>query len=161
MKNVFAGIIIILLFGACNSSKQAMGSATTAEITASIDSGNWVFKPIRMMPQSGISRDVFGGYFATYNTAELSVYLPYYGTAYSGADVMSTKGPTDFVSKDFTINKKLAKEGKWEIRIDPKDIKEVQFLIFSFYSNGSADLSVSLYNRSPIRYTGTIEPIKN
>ena len=66
-------------------------------------------------------------------------------------------GPLDFISKDFTTDKQLVKPGEWTIKIKPKDNTEVQLMIFTFFSNGTADLSVSMMNRSPISFGGRVD----
>ena len=146
---------IITLLGACNSSRKV--ATTEADITAAIDSSNWTFTVDRVVPQSGRSRQPNGIYTVVYTANKLNVYLPYIGRAFSGADVFSTVGPLDFISKDFTTDKQLVKPGEWTIKIKPKDNTEVQLMIFTFFSNGTADLSVSMMNRSPISFGGRVD----
>lgn len=153
------GISTILLFiflGACSSSRTVT-TTSEADITAAIDSNRWTFTVDRVVPQTGRSRQPNGIYTVVYTPNKLNVYLPYIGRAYSGADVFSTVGPLDFISKDFTTDKQLVKPGEWTIKIKPKDNTEVQLMIFTFFSNGTADLAVNMTNRSPISFSGRVD----
>ena len=87
-------------------------------------------------------------------------YLPYFGKANVGADIMSGKGPLDFTSVDFIAETLRPKEGEWHVSIKPKDYSEVQQLSFNLYSNGSATLDVIMTNRSAIRFTGRVQAMK-
>lgn len=161
MKQLIVPATLVLLFSACNSNYRAMMKAGTQKtITAAIDSTKWIFTPITMIPQFDNSRPVFGGYTVTCKRDTLSVYLPYYGRAYAGADLLSTTNPLDFISTNFAIDRTLVKEGQWKITLKPKERSEVQLMSFTFFSNGSADLTVIMTNRSSVNFTGNIDPIK-
>ena len=146
--------MISILFGACSSSKVT--ASTEADITKAIDSSRWTFTADRVVPQSGSSRQTNGVYTVEYSLSKMNVYLPYIGQAYGGADVFSTVGPLDFISTNFTTDKRLIKPGQWTINIKPKDNTEVQLMIFTFFSNGTADLSINMANRSPISFGGKV-----
>ena len=152
---------LMLLLSACNSTYRTMMKAATQKtVTAAIDSSKWVFTPITMIPQFGNSKPVYGGYAVTCKKDTLNVYLPYYGRAYAGADILSTTSPLDFISTNFAIDKALAKEGQWKINTKPKERTEVQSMSFTFFSNGSADLTITLANRSSVSFTGNVGPVK-
>ena len=158
---LFAAVIItIMTVIACNSSNHATATDTANNIKQAIDTGTWTFTAIDVMPQYGTARHADGNYSVNYNNNKLVVYLPYFGRAYSGANVFATNGPLDFTSNNFTLTKRENKKGHWSITIKPKDYSEVQSMNFMFYNNGSANLSVTMSNRTPISFTGTVSGFK-
>jgi hypothetical protein len=68
---------------------------------------------------------------------------------------LNTRGPLDFTSTDLDIAKEK-KNNSWIVTIKPKDHNPVQSMYFTLYENGTAQLNVTLSNRSPISYTGVI-----
>ena len=169
MKKIFKqpfsiAVMLLLLMaaiaGGCNTSSHMKVPATGEEFTRAVDSSGWVFRANVAMPQYGGSRQISGYYTVVYSNKKLSVYLPYYGRANAGADVLSSRGPLDFSSVDLIYDKRPAKRGGWNITIKPRDNAEVQSMNFSYFDNGNADLLVTLSNRSPISFTGTLEPAK-
>jgi hypothetical protein len=156
------GLLILMLAAtsACNSSNRVSATEKANNISRAIDSSSWTFTAIDVMPQYGTSRHADGNYSVNYNNNKLVVYLPYFGRAYSGANVFATNGPLDFTSNNFTITKRQNKKGHWSIVIKPKDYNEVQSMNFMFYNNGSANLSVTMSNRTPISFTGTVSGFK-
>ena len=165
MKKLFnyllTGIAFIsIILTGCSGSKQAAAPDVSKEaITASINKGEWVFTANYVMPQSGRSRSTNGLYTVTYSASKFVVYLPYFGKAYS-ASIGSSQGPLDFTTSDFDLSKEQKKEGQWSFVLKPKDYKEVQSMNFTVYDNGSADLNVTLTNRSPISFRGNFAPKK-
>ncbi len=165
MKQAFHYLVISILFvsilsSGCSGSKQAAAPGVSKEaITESINKGEWVFTANYVMPQSGRSRPTNGLYTVTFNANTFVVYLPYFGKAYS-ASIGSSQGPLDFKTSDFDIAKEQKKDGQWSLEIKPKDYKEVQSMNFTIYDNGSADLNVTLTNRSPISFRGNVAPKK-
>ena len=157
------GILTLLLiscavFTACGPSSKITTAAATGEIAAAIDSSNWVFIPNQVTPQYGRSRSVTSDFIITYNRNKINVYLPYYGRARAGADVLSGKAPLDFISQNFTIDTQHPKPGEWNIMISPKDHSEVQSMNFTLFDNGSAGLDVIMNNRSGIHFDGNVAP---
>jgi hypothetical protein len=153
---LFSLLAVVSILVACNSSRAFRSINNAGELSNAIDSSRWTFTPTQVSPQSGITRQVNGTYFATLNKKQLIVYLPYFGNAFGGADVMQGKNPLDFSSTNFTINKTQNKKGKWRISIIPADHNPVQELNFIFFDNGSASLNINLASRSGIRYEGNL-----
>lgn len=153
-------LLIVMAATGCSGSKQAAAANFSKEvITEAIDNNEWVFTANYVMPQSGRSRSTNGLYTVTYSANKFIVYLPYFGRAYT-AQLGSNQGPLDFNTSDFDLVKEQKKEGEWSLTIKPKDYKEVQSMNFTLYDNGSADLNVTLTNRSPISFRGTVAPKK-
>jgi hypothetical protein len=160
-----SGIVIILITVSCFLTKCSSSNRTTAtsaneNIIKAIDSSAWMFTPQQMRPLTGRAKSVTGNYSVILGNQKLSVYLPYFGSAQAGADVFSNRGPLDFTSTDFTVDKQLAKEGEWRINKKPKDQREVQSLYFDVFSNGAASLNVTLTNHTPISFNGTVKAVK-
>lgn len=157
---IFCLVIIATLMISCNNSRSIGAIKGATNISNAIDSNKWTFVPTRIAPQSGRSGQVNGAFFVTQLNNQLTVYLPYFGQAYGGADVLSGKSPLDFSSVNFDLSKTQVKEGEWDITIVPRDNTQVQSMNFIFYENGNAGLNVTLTNRSGIRYEGTIRQAK-
>lgn len=165
LLNPFYGIaaMIVLVFAAaCNSSVHTSATPAPANLVSkAIDSSNWVFRANEVIPQYGPTRHADGIYSVTYTNNKLIVYLPYFGRAYGGANTFSNNGPLDFTSSDFVTEKEQPKAGRWNITIKPKDNREVQSMNFTLYSNGNANLNVTMSSRSSISFSGSVEPLKN
>lgn len=157
LAGLFAFIVISIVFlNSCGPSGKITAAAAAEEITAAIDSSNWVFIPNLVSPQYGRSRSVTSDFIVTYNRNKLIVYLPYYGRARVGADVLSGRSPLDFTSQNFTIDTQHPSAGEWNILVTPKDYAEVQSLHFTLFSNGIAGLDIVMNNRSSIRFDGNV-----
>jgi hypothetical protein len=153
-------VLMIAVISAFNATNHITAADTAGNITITADTSNWTFTATDVMPQYGAARHADGNYAVSYANNKLVVYLPYFGRAYSGANVLSSTGPLDFTTNKFTITKKETKKGHWSITIKPKDYNEVQAMNFMFYDNGSANLSVTMTNRTAISFTGTVSGFK-
>lgn len=145
----------IILLSACGPAKTI--TAPTATLAQSIDSSRWRFTANQVIPQYGGSRVVNGSYEVNINNNKLFVYLPYIGRADAGANTLTGKGPLDFSTDNFSLDKQQDQKGTWMIIIKPKNNSDVQSFNFTFFSNGNASLNVVMNNRSPISYTGLVE----
>lgn len=155
----FIIVLTTLVISSCSSSFHTTVAATPQAITNSIDSSKWIFTPANVIPQFGRSRQVDGSYSVVYNAGKLDVYLPYFGRAYSGVGYGSNDNPLSFKSSDFAEDKKQTRDDRWTISIKPNDNKEIQTMNFTLFTNGSANLDITLANRSGIRFTGTVAPL--
>ncbi|MFT3682867.1 MAG: DUF4251 domain-containing protein [Ferruginibacter sp.] len=159
LKEVAVGFVIAFLSAtlfSCSAGKQVTAAPSVGTITNAVDSSKWVFTVNQVQPLGGGTRIANGVYTLSYSANKIIVYLPYFGNAFSGADVLSGKNPLDFISENFTTNKEEVKEGEWRIIVEPKDNTEVRILNFTLYSNGNASLNVTMTNRTAISYTGNI-----
>lgn len=159
--NIIVAVLFVsmLMLASCGTAQQT--TSTKEPVATSIDSNRWDFNVQMVRPQEGMNRIPNGTYSVTYTTGKLNVYLPYFGRAFSGAEVFGTsKSALDFISKDFTVEKEQQGEGKWRIVVKPKDQRQVQSMTFVLFSNGSGSLDIIMTNRSPISYTGTVSRAK-
>lgn len=155
LKNIVPLVFIMLLVWACSPASR-VPATDSAAIKKAIDEGAWKFNVTLVSPQSGSSRQPNGIYYVSLRQDSLNVYLPYFGRAYAGADVLSGENVLDFITKNF--DKVIAPSGnhKWEITFSTKEQKELPVFQFYIFDNGNASLNVRMNNRSPISYSGYI-----
>jgi hypothetical protein len=151
----FAAIIFSFSFFGCSSGRQISSETNPLELAQAINNDQWVFTPTHTIPTYGRSRDVNGAYFVKCNRRELTVALPYYGRLTSPAGVFSGN-PLDFYSGNFKLYKENFENSRWSVTIESPN-PEVRSMVFTFYDNGTAQLSVVMTNRSGISFTGTVE----
>jgi len=156
---LFTAVMVSFLINACSSVKQLTG-ATPQAISVAVDSNLWQFVPQQVIPAIGRSRQVSGDFVVQLRKDTLLVYLPYYGRANAGADVLSGRGPLDFTSTQFSRELQHPKTDEWNIALVPGDHNEVRLLQFQFFSNGSASLEVLFNSRSSIRFNGTLQTVR-
>lgn len=167
MKNSIKAIAVVeliflslFIFSSCGSSKTFSESATTQELAKSIDSSNWTFTVQQVRPQQGSNRIPNGNYTVIYKPGILNVYLPYFGRAFGGADVLQSENPLSFISKNFVVEKDQLKYNKWSIIFKPGDQPQVQSMTFTLFNSGSGSLNIIMTNRTPISYSGSLSANK-
>lgn len=157
VKSYLLPILLIIIIGAYSCSSSNKVASNNTDITTAIDSNRWTFTVIQVQPQVGRSQIANGSYSVICAPNKLNSYLPYFGRAFAGADVLNnTQSPLNFISTNFTLNKQEVKAGRWSIIVTPTDQRQVQQMNFTFFTNGTAALDVTMTNRSPIRFTGTV-----
>ena len=147
----------IIVFNACSSAKE-ITTATPEQITRAINSDHWRFSADFVNPTYGRSRNLTSEYFVTANNGKLAVALPYFGKLNSPAGAMNGN-PLDFESTSFNLSKETRNDGGWVITIKSPN-PEVQSMVFTFFDNGSAQLNITMSNRSAISYSGTVAPVQ-
>jgi hypothetical protein len=148
------GLLLALSYTSCSASKNVAADAVV--LTQAIDTGKWVFTVSTIIPQGGRTREPNGFYTVNYSPQELNVYLPYFGTGYSGSDAYGGNNPLSFVTKEFKMDKQRLKDDKWRIVFTAINQQQVQSMTFDIFDNGSASLDVILTSRSPISYRGNV-----
>ena len=159
MKKILGFVILLATIFSC-SSTQSLPAADPVSIHKAVDSARWQFVPTQAMPLVGRTRVVTNDFILKYTAEKITCYLPYFGKANAGANILSGKGPLDFTSTDFIAETLRPKDGEWHVSIKPKDYSEVQQLSFNLYSNGSATVDLIMTNRSAIRFTGMVQAMK-
>lgn len=147
---------IVVLFNACSSAKEVT-TATSEEITQAINNDHWKFSANYVTPNYGRSRNLTSEYLVTLSNGKLTTGLPYFGKLNSPAGAFNGN-PLDFESTSFNLTKST-KGGAWLITIKNPNL-EVESMIFTFYDNGTAQLNVTMTNRTGINYSGKIMPIR-
>ena len=157
--SILPALLVVASFVlSCSSSAPAAGGQTTTSIATAIDSSDWTFIVDQVRAQEGMSRQPNGTYSVIYKPKKLNVYLPYFGRAYSGAEVFQGKSALDFVSTDFVVQTASKEAGQWRLVFKPNDQRQVQSMSFTVFSNGTASLDVIMTNRSPMSFSGRISP---
>lgn len=159
MKINILFLSLVFFFNACSSSKPVTAS-TPEETKQAILSNRWIFVAQSVNPQGGRTQIINGRYEIRTSKDTVNAYLPYFGKSYSGAGAMTNANPMDFKSTNFSIEQAATKKGGMQVTIRPKDYNPVQTMLFLFYDNGSASLTVTLADRSPISYNGRVEPMR-
>jgi hypothetical protein len=152
-------IFSVALLSACHSSKQ-MGGASGEQIRSAINEDRWIFNARTANPQVGRTRFLNPPDFVKVSRDTLESALSYFGRAYSGADVLTNQSVLNFTTTRFQYLKQQNNKGGWMITFTLKDNPQIQSLVFEIFENGSGSLNVTLTNRSPISFSGTIEPRK-
>lgn len=160
MKIPVSLIVMALVFITGCSSSKPVTTATAEETKQAILSDQWIFVAQSAIPQGGRSRMLTTRYEMRVSKDTINAYLPYFGRSYSGAGAMTNPNPLDFKSVDFSINREENKKSGWRVTIKTKDINAIQSMMLELYENGSANLNVTLTDRTPISFIGTVEPIK-
>jgi hypothetical protein len=131
-------------------SAQDLDAATVKNM---VEAKNFVFKAQFMNPQAGRSVNLTSDYDVSVSTAKVVSYLPYFGRAYSVP--INSDGGIKFTSTEYDYTTKQ-KKNRWEVRIKPKDVSEVQDLFLTIFDNGRASLRVNSTNRQNISFDGYI-----
>ena len=158
LKSLTGLVVASILFITCSSEKQIDSSFTQDEITRAINNSRWTFSANSASPSYGSYRNLTGGYFVKCQNDTLIVALPYYGKLNSAAGALEGN-PLDFKSTNFTLSKQDKKPGEWMVTINRPD-QEVQSMTFTFFDNGSAQLNVTMTNRTSISFSGNVTPAK-
>ena len=146
----------VVIFSACSSAKEVT-TATPQEITSAINNDQWKFTATYVTPSYGNSRSLTSEYFVTATNDKLVVALPYYGKLNSSAGALEGN-PLDFSSTSFNLTKETKSDDGWVVTIKSPD-PEVQSMIFTFFDNGSAQLMITMTNRTGISYSGRVAPV--
>lgn len=117
----------------------------------------YVFHARNALPQRGRSIFLDGQYDLTVSKDSVVAYLPYFGRAYT-APLGSDPGGIQFTSTDFAYTVEKKRKKRWEIRIKPNDIQDVQELYLSVSKNGFGSLQVTSTNRQAITFNGELRP---
>lgn len=159
--NQFTGLGVALLLAVvsvtgmhCSGSTYAQESDKSINIKQAVASQHYIFKARTVMPMQGRTRQLTTDYDIRVTTDSVVAFLPYFGRAYS-APIDPTKGGIQFTSTDFKYQLTQSGDG-WDIRIDPEDVRDVQYMRLRIFDNGTATLNVTSTNRQPISFNGDI-----
>ena len=158
-SRLFIAAIVIssVLNFSCSTGKQVSSESTPLELAQAINDDQWIFTPTQTLPAYGRSRSLNGTDFVKFNHHELIVALPYFGRLTSGSGAFAGN-PLDFSSSNFRLSKDNSENTKWSVMIESPN-PEVRSMLFTFYDNGTAQLTVGMTNRTGINFTGTVSMI--
>lgn len=129
------------------------------EIQALIDNKSFVFEAQKLTPQSGrlIVLD-YNTYFLKFNVENTTCDLPFFGRGFNVGYGGSDSG-IKFEGKPENIRIENKKKNTL-IRATVRGKNDVYNLVFNIFYNGTATLSVTSNNRSPISYDGVVSAPK-
>jgi Domain of unknown function (DUF4251) len=151
MKSVTTSLLFLLLSVAATAQDRDQSS-----IQQAIETKNFIFRPSSATPQRGRIRQLTSEYELVVRADTVISFLPYFGRAFT-APINPTDGGIKFTSTDFVYSAGEKKKGRWEIRINLKDVSDVTALYLTVFDNGSASLRVSSVNRTAISFNGFVE----
>ncbi|HVV55702.1 MAG TPA: DUF4251 domain-containing protein [Mucilaginibacter sp.] len=164
MKALRSICILLLIVSAGMSnvraqvSKKDKKAAKVAAIKKKIESKHYTFTADFVLPQRGGQHQLTETYYdLNVRPDSVIAYLPYFGEVYFDAPYNPTDYGVKFTSVKFEYKVTARKKGGWEIRIVPKDVKNMDYLQLNISPDGYASLSVSSTNRDFITYDGRIE----
>ena len=149
---------ILVFFTASSFVRQPSSHSIQDEITQAINNDRWDFTAEYAQPVSGQRRNITGSYYVQCRKDTLIVALPYYGKLNSPAGA-SNENPLDFKSTEFKLTKQKRKKGGWLVTIKSAN-PEVQSMDFTFFDNGSAQVTFTMTNRSGINFSGKVAAAK-
>ena len=154
---ISARIFMVLLFVSWTS-VQALGQGdkTEAEVRELVETKHFVFHALSVTPQQGRMQQLTPGYDLVISGDSLIAFLPYFGRAFT-APINPTDGGIKFTSAKYEYNLSKFRKKRWEIKLQPSDVQEVQTLYLTVYNNGRANLRVNSTNRQSISFNGYIE----
>ena len=161
MKNMFrifllaCGVLLTHFQIHAQTEKQQKKAEEAASINAAIDHQHFIFNAQSMIPMSGLSRQLSGGYDLTISNDKVISFLPYMGRIYM-PPIDPAQAPLRFTSSEFTYNAERTKKNGWNISIKPKDISTVREMNLNIAEDGSATLQVSGNDRQPITFYGYV-----
>lgn len=163
MKQIFILLTLCLTvaLSGCQSSKP-LSPEKQAQVDAmshKINNFNFVFTPRNIKPMQGRSLDLPGGFYLDLSPTSVRAYLPYLGRAYVIPTNPMSIG-VDFTTTKFEYTSVEKKNGLYEIKITPQDLRNQEdkgmVLYLTVNSNGYGSLSIQFTNRQSISYYGSI-----
>lgn len=161
MKNLFMLVFSILLTGtlfvSCGTSKTLAEKEQEALlIKEKVESFDFRFNA-KIALADGRTKFLNHSYNVTVSKDSVIAFLPFYGRMYSPPMDPSEIG-IKFVSTDFEYKVTAGKRrGTWNVFIKTSDTDRTISLWMNVSDNGTAQLSVTDPNRSPVSFEGNIE----
>lgn len=159
-----AMLLTVLAFS-CSAPKDL---ATSSELKEALSNQHFTFNAQQVVPRDYRITQIFPnatnqifhldpGYQVKIHPDSLDVYLPFFGRAFQ-APVDPAKGGIKFVSSDFDVRTTKGKKGMTEMKILPRDTRDVQQLFLSVSASGYATLSVISTQKESINFYGIVTP---
>lgn len=156
MRSLFQlGLLAIVLWSNGAGAQQEPEQKDAVE--HAISTQEYIFHARTALPQRGRSVFLDARYDVTVSKDSIVAYLPYFGRAYT-APIGRDQDGIQFTSTDFDYSVEKKRKRRWEIRIKPNDVQEVQELYLSVSKNGFGSLQVTSTNRQAISFNGELAP---
>lgn len=144
-------ISIGLLVGGSTTQAQELDSAQVRNL---LESKNYIFMARQAYPQTGVTRMLTSDYDLTVRGDTLIAFLPYFGRAYT-APANAAEGGIKFTSTKYKYDVSKKKD-RWEVKIKPADVSDVQEVDMDIFDNGTARVQFINTNRQPISFDGYV-----
>ncbi|HEX2534101.1 MAG TPA: DUF4251 domain-containing protein [Chitinophagaceae bacterium] len=148
-------ILLLTLGWSTGAWAQSEKSRQLSNMETLLEGKRFVFHAQTAFPLRGTMRQLTSEYDLRLQGDSLTIFLPYFGRAYSAPMDLNGSG-LRFTSTEFDYTVKARKKDRWDVRIRPKDSRDVQSLNLTIWENGSADLQVQSNNRDPISFRGYV-----
>jgi hypothetical protein len=129
------------------------------KIVLLVESKEFVFSALRVIPQSGSALILTSEFDVTFQPDLIKSFLPFIGRGFSGIGYGGDEG-MKFEGKPTLYQVEKAKKG-YQIKIEVRGKTDFYSMMLDVYYNGSAYLTINSNNRSPISYDGTIDALQN
>jgi hypothetical protein len=187
LVNIFFTLLVCLVCvgtSVAQSTKAEKKAEKAADLKRIVNGKSYVFRANFALPMGSASVRVAGSmpnniantmngssvaltssYDLTLSNDTLTAFLPYYGVAYTAPPMSSTEGGVKFTTTKFDYKVTEKKNGNIEIffkplNLEPRAPSDVQRMTLTVSQGGFANLQITLLNRQPISYTGTLEEVK-
>ena len=157
--------VLIISFALMTISCGSQIYMNPTNLKSAIDNKEFDYNATRAFPldNNGLNNilNLDPGYGFNLKKDLFSVYLPYFGRAFSANPADTSNGGIRFESKEFTVKQSVTKKGNTLLVITPRDAKENYVFNLEIFKNGSGFLSINSNNRQPISFDGNISAAKN
>ena len=156
MKNIFKilflAFISTFLFS-CLTQKEK--EENIYQITKILKANQFKFIAQQALPMRMTPVQLTSEYTLTVTPDSINCFLPYFGVA-TQAPYGGTNNAIEFITTDFSYNKKSNTDGSYEITIIPKKTDKATKLYLNISPSGYANVNVSSNYRDPINFTGVV-----
>ena len=161
---IFTAALFCLNTVNAQNKKKDKKAARILTLQSMIDTANFTFNAQTAYPQHGVSKDLSSGYIFSISSGVATCDLPYSGQAYTAILNQDDTG-IKFKTTHFDYFVDKQPDNSWNILVKPNgdqstDMKDVQQIIISITTNGTAVLQVSFTNRERMTFNGEVERYK-
>ena len=125
------------------------------QIALLVESKEFVFAAIRVIPQSGSTLILTAEFNVEFHANLINSFLPFIGRGFSGVGYGGDEG-MKFTGKPLVYQIEKTKKG-YQIKVDVRGKIDYYSMMLNVYNNGSAYLTIISNNRSPVSYEGEIQ----
>lgn len=157
MKRSILFLFVILIFTACNSSKELNSDqlAKQKEIFERVQSGDFRIQAWQATPMRGRMIPLTSSYDLIIRNDSAIAHLPYFGRAYYAP--MTNEGGIKFAEPVKEYRAHLNKKGDgYDISFDVKTFNQQYSIRLNVFQNGEAYMNFSSNQRDPINFNGNI-----
>lgn len=122
-----------------------------------IDSGKFTVKVARIDPSSASTLQANTIYTLTIRNDSVYSNLPYFGRSYPTNYIHSNGLEMETSISDYTVKKR--DKGMKEVKFVSQTKDDTYKWTLRFETNGSVEIHVSMRNRQPIRFVGTVSSV--